>query len=352
MNWYYESNGLQQGPVSESELMQLISLGRISKHNLLWRKGMHDWTPLGDVQDFSTRLTVSSAAAPLAGSLTTKTPSAAVDTAPPTETEDNAHREHPAAREPAERDFGDFEGALRGIETAEDAKTHTPAWEEDSRGGGIRSFIISAYEILLHPGTTFSNINHTGGWGSPLSFYLISNVLGIFLAIRTTLEIASKDPTLNPKMVEAFKQMPAPTAPDILISSLISSCLLCPVVLVFVTGVLHFSMMICGAANRPVSTTFRVVAYATGAGSTLWMLPSLAVWATGVAGEESAARIAYTLSLLVAILWSVSVLVLGLARAQNSGIFRAAASVFLPLALTIGAPLVALVAAIVSKLSS
>jgi hypothetical protein len=37
--------------------MQLISLGRISKHNLLWRKGMHDWTPLGDVQDFSTRLT-------------------------------------------------------------------------------------------------------------------------------------------------------------------------------------------------------------------------------------------------------------------------------------------------------
>jgi hypothetical protein len=82
------------------------------------------------------------------------------------------------------------------------------------------------------------------------------------------------------------------------------------------------------------------------------MLPSLAVWATGVAGEESAARIAYTLSLLVAMLWSVSVLVLGLARAQNSGIFRAAAAVFLPLALTVGAPLVALVAAIVSKLSN
>jgi hypothetical protein len=51
-------------------------------------------------------------------------------------------------------------------------------------------------------------------------------------------------------------------------------------------------------------------------------------------------------------LWSVSVLVLGLARAQNSGIFRAAAAVFLPLALTVGAPLVALVAAIVSKLSN
>ena len=53
MNWYYESNGLQQGPVSESELRQLITLGRISKHNLLWRNGMHDWTPLGEVEDLS-----------------------------------------------------------------------------------------------------------------------------------------------------------------------------------------------------------------------------------------------------------------------------------------------------------
>jgi hypothetical protein len=352
MNWYYESNGLQQGPVSESELMQLISLGRISKHNLLWRKGMHDWTPLGDVQDFSTHLADSSAPTPVAASLTTKTASTSVDAPPATKNEDTAQREHLLEQESAERDFGDFEGALRGMGTAQDPKTYTPTWEEDSRGGGIRSFIISAYEILLHPGTTFSNINNAGGWGSPLSFYLISNVLGIFLAIRTTLEIASKDPTLNPKMVEAFKQMPAPTAPDILISSLISSCLLSPVVLVFATGALHLSMMICGAANRPVSTTFRVVAYATGAGSTLWMLPSLAVWATGVAGEESAARIAYSLSLLVAMLWSVSVLVLGLARAQNSGIFRAVAAVFLPLALTIGAPLIALVAAIMSKLSN
>jgi hypothetical protein len=352
MNWYYESNGLQQGPVSESELMQLISLGRISKHNLLWRKGMHDWTPLGDVQDFSTRLLDSSAPPSLANSLTTETPSAVVGNAPSAGTEGDAHRGLPSASEPAERDFGDFEGALRGIEAAEDATPHAPAWEEDSRGGGIRSFVVSAYEILLRPGTTFSNINHRGGWGSPLSFYLISNVLGIFFAIRTTLEIASKDPNLTPKMMEALKQMPTPTAPDILISSLISSCLLCPLVLVFATGVLHLSMMICGAANRPVSTTFRVVAYATGAGSTLWLLPSLAVWATGVAGEDSAARIAYTLSLLVAMLWSVSVLVLGLARAQNSGIFRAAVAVFLPLALTVGAPLIALVAAIASKLSS
>jgi hypothetical protein len=332
--------------------MQLLSLGRISKHNLLWCKGMHDWTPLGDVQDFSARLPDSIAPAHAAGGLTTETRSSTADTAPSAKSTDDAHREPPAAPEPAEHDFGDFEGALRGIETAGAAEMHSPAWEEDSRGGGIRSFIVSAYEILLHPATTFSNINHKGGWGSPLSFYLISNVLGVFLAIRTTLEIASKDPTLSPKMVEAFKQMPAPTAPDILISSLISSCLLCPVILVFATGVLHFSMMICGAANRPVSTTFRVVAYATGAGSTLWMLPSLAVWATGIAGEESASRIAYTLSLLVAMLWSVGVLVLGLARAQNSGIFRAAVAVFLPLVLTIGAPLIGLVAAIVSKLSN
>lgn len=338
MNWYYESNGLQQGPVSESELRQLITLGRISRHNLLWRKGMHDWTPLGEVSDFSPQPQASGS--PAVGHIP--------DTAAPAGTTDDLRKESSPSPEQGERDFGDFDGAHHHAEKPESSPLFAPCWEADTLGGGIRTFILTTYEVLFRPSSTFSKLNHLGSWGSPLSFYLISNVLSVFLAIRTTLEIASNDPALSPKMAEAFKQMPIPSAPDILVSSLISSCLLCPVVLLVATGVLHFSLMVCGAATRPIATTLRVVAYATGAGSTLWLLPTLAVWTTKASGDWTATRLAYTLSLLVAMLWSVRVLIVGLARAQNVGTFRAATAVFLPLAVVLAAPLMGLIAAIVS----
>ena len=341
MNWYYESNGLQQGPVSESELRQLITLGRISKHNLLWRNGMHDWTPLGEVEDLSPH-PHSAGATALA-----HTPDAETSAG----TADDLQKENSPSPELGERDFGDFEGALRHAVSPESTPVFSPSWEADTLGGGVRSFILTTYEVLFRPSSTFAKLSHLGSWGSPLSFYLISNVLSIFLAIRTTLEIASKDPALSPKMAEAFKQMPIPSAPDILVSSLISSCLLCPVVLLVATGVVHFSLMICGAANRPIATTLRVVAYATGAGSTLWLLPTLAVWATRASGDWTATRLSYTLSLLVAMLWSVSVLIIGLARAQAVGTFRAAAAVFLTLAVALAAPLMGLIAAIASMLA-
>lgn len=341
MNWYYESNGLQQGPVSEPELRQLITLGRISKHNLLWRKGMHDWTPLGEVADFF----------PPPQATQSATLGQTPDTAPSGIAVDDLQDENSPAPRPGEHEFGDFDGALRHAESGEGVPLFSPSWETDTLGGGVKSFILTVYEVLFRPSSTFSKLNHLGSWGSPLSFYLISNVLSIFLAIRTTIEIASKDPALSSKMAEAFKQMPAPSAPDILVSSLISSCLLCPVVLLVSTGALHFSLMICGAANRPIATTLRVVAYATGAGSTLWMLPSLAVWATRTAGDWNATRMAYTLSLLVAMLWSVRVLIVGFARAQNIGVFRAATAVFLPLAVALAAPIMGLIAAIASMLA-
>jgi hypothetical protein len=102
MNWYYESNGLQQGPVSESELRQLITLGRISKHNLLWRNGMHDWTPLGEVEDLSPH-PHSAGATALA-----HTPDAEASAG----TADDLQKENSPSPELGERDFGDFEGAL------------------------------------------------------------------------------------------------------------------------------------------------------------------------------------------------------------------------------------------------
>jgi hypothetical protein len=42
--WYYARNDQQFGPVSASELKQLVDAGRLSPDDLLWREGMDAWT--------------------------------------------------------------------------------------------------------------------------------------------------------------------------------------------------------------------------------------------------------------------------------------------------------------------
>jgi uncharacterized membrane protein len=46
MSWYYEKNNVQNGPVSEEELMSLYRRGAIEGGNLVWCEGMADWATL------------------------------------------------------------------------------------------------------------------------------------------------------------------------------------------------------------------------------------------------------------------------------------------------------------------
>lgn len=46
MNWFYADGGNQKGPVSDSELDELLRSGKISPNTLVWREGMTHWQPL------------------------------------------------------------------------------------------------------------------------------------------------------------------------------------------------------------------------------------------------------------------------------------------------------------------
>ena len=48
MEWYYERNGEQCGPVSEVELHALLRAGEFASRNLVWKKGMADWVPYSE----------------------------------------------------------------------------------------------------------------------------------------------------------------------------------------------------------------------------------------------------------------------------------------------------------------
>lgn len=47
--WYYVIDGEQQGPVDEDVLKEWVRQGRVGAKDLIWREGLADWQPAGDV---------------------------------------------------------------------------------------------------------------------------------------------------------------------------------------------------------------------------------------------------------------------------------------------------------------
>ncbi len=70
MQWYYSKNGSQLGPISAEELQSKVLSGEIAKTDLVWKDGLADWLPAGQVPEL--RPAVSSA--PVAVSSPTPSP--------------------------------------------------------------------------------------------------------------------------------------------------------------------------------------------------------------------------------------------------------------------------------------
>ncbi|MDP4611817.1 MAG: GYF domain-containing protein, partial [Opitutales bacterium] len=49
MEWFYEKNGEQHGPITEIDLKGMYGNGELTRSNLVWREGMADWTAFGAV---------------------------------------------------------------------------------------------------------------------------------------------------------------------------------------------------------------------------------------------------------------------------------------------------------------
>src|SRR5262245_2690227 len=60
MQWFYAKNGQQIGPVTLDQLKALVSSGQVAKTDMVWRDGMANWLPAGEVPELA--VTVASAA--------------------------------------------------------------------------------------------------------------------------------------------------------------------------------------------------------------------------------------------------------------------------------------------------
>ncbi len=50
MNWFYSEGGKQLGPIDETELNRLVTLGTVRSDTLVWHEGLASWQPLGVVR--------------------------------------------------------------------------------------------------------------------------------------------------------------------------------------------------------------------------------------------------------------------------------------------------------------
>lgn len=51
MQWYYSKNNTQLGPVELAELAAKLASGEVAASDLVWREGMLDWVPAGQVAE-------------------------------------------------------------------------------------------------------------------------------------------------------------------------------------------------------------------------------------------------------------------------------------------------------------
>ena len=48
-DWFYMANGEQQGPVSETAIIDMVRLGNLTQADHVWKDGMVDWKAMGEV---------------------------------------------------------------------------------------------------------------------------------------------------------------------------------------------------------------------------------------------------------------------------------------------------------------
>ena len=53
MEWYYAKHGKQEGPVDLAGMQRGLQSGEIAPTDLVWREGMTDWLPAGEVRELS-----------------------------------------------------------------------------------------------------------------------------------------------------------------------------------------------------------------------------------------------------------------------------------------------------------
>lgn len=297
MNWYYESGGQQQGPATDQDLDRLLAEGKITPDTLVWREGLPGWTPLrtaraaapsapvpppppagSPADDVDAGWEVTRPAQPIPAATGSDYPqpgwikcSATGRYFPPSEIIYLDGKPYSAAAKPQVVASLQSGGALP---TGGMASGQTgPAWEQRASLGLMKAIIETVKAVLLQPVPTFTNMQRTGGLGSPITYYLLTGGVGaavnqvwgvMFQGAAAGLAAAGSGNSSIPGlgMSAGLGVIGIFVAPIFGILGLF-----------IMSGLIHLSLMMLKGANQPFETTFRTVAFAYGSGGVLSLIP-------------------------------------------------------------------------------
>jgi len=313
MNWFYESGGKQNGPVSDETLDELLNKGEITLDNLVWREGMESWTPLRTV-----RGQAGAGGAPAAQPDMPPPGAVKCDACgkyfQPYEVATIGDRSICNACKPGVMDRLQAGGTLP---TASDEDRTGPPWEDRENLGFAKASLETIKGVLFQPAALFSSMRRTGGLVRPLLFYILFASIGTILAVvyQVVLQLITTAAGIeqDPDFTAAFGIGYA--------AVMMIYVVLIPVIVtigIFIyAGITHLALMICGGANHSFETTFRVLCYATGA-TALWQL----VPACGG---------------MIAWVWGLIAAIFGLWKAHDTSVGRAVLAVLLPMIVCVAA---------------
>lgn len=325
MNWFYESGGKQQGPISDDALNDLLARGEITPETLVWREGMETWTPLGQARAASAPVPEPEPAPPAAPPGTVKC-DACGKFFPPHEVAVIGNRNICTTCKPAVLQSVQAGGALP---SAAEGERTGPPWERRGDLGFVQASVQTIKEVLLQPGEFFTRMRRSGGLVAPLLFYLIFGFIGVAATIAyqwVFQMLGFAVGGLTGSDSEEFSAVMGIGYTTFMVIYLLLMPVLLALGAFIYAGILHLCLMICGGANQSFETTFRVYCYGTGATS-LWMVVP---FCGGI----------------IAWVWSIVATIFGLWKAHDTTVGRAVLAVFLPLILCIGLAIVAVIAAI------
>jgi len=192
---------------------------------------------------------------------------------------------------------------LQGVAASAPIERNGPCWEERATLGMLNAAVKTVKEVIGNPDFAYSRMKRSGSWRGPLSFAVLAGGTG---SVVTCIYNVIFDNGSAFKGAEALLASNAGIAALALFALFFIPIFIACGVLIN-SAVIHVSLTIMGVAKQPFETTWRVVCYSLGSTAVFQCVPLLG----GV----------------IAMIWNLISMVIGIAKAHEIPAGKAAFSI-------------------------
>jgi hypothetical protein len=284
--------GQNLGTFTLEEIQRGLEQGLYLPTDLAWQEGMETWKPLSDFPGITIP--------------TSTKPEPPVQVPPPAAPSQPVSPPVLAQQSPVVFDQTENE----------------PAWENRSQLGFAKALFATWKGVLFSPGPTFERMKSSGGFSSPLQFQFIMMLISVAFAIVYYLiqmaVIGSMAATSN-----SFKDTPSLQSifgaggVGVFIAVLVIVLgLALSIGLQFISaGITHICLSLFKGTSKPYEATYRTLCYASSA----YIFSVIPCVGSSIAG-----------------IWSLIVVIIGLAKVHRTEGWRSACAILLPVIVCVG----------------